>query len=142
MLEQLYRQIGSLHQLTYLKLKAITKDQQAGMAVMGKYFTNTFPVLLTLGDADGSGRPGFLDCLARLTKPKEIQGSVHAIAMETVVTMGLAEVHSIATHWPRLELAEFFHKNEVLTNPFAWLQDQYKDQLLALKRPFIDYFST
>ncbi|KAF9156325.1 hypothetical protein BG015_005978 [Linnemannia schmuckeri] len=137
-LERLYRQIGSLSQLTHLKLKAFVLDQLEGVGgVMAAYVNNTFPALLSLGDIDRSGRPGYLECLAGLTKLRELRGSVRTNTEETKVTMGWSEAKWMATHWPNLEIAEFFGKDDKLTDPFLWLQDQSKGAKLNVSAPRI-----
>ncbi|KAF8944252.1 hypothetical protein BGZ47_004485 [Haplosporangium gracile] len=71
---------------------AFVLDQLEGVrGIMAAYFNNTFSALLSLGDANGSGRPGYLECLAGLTKLRELRGSVRTNTEDTKVTMGWSE---------------------------------------------------
>ncbi|KAG0214681.1 hypothetical protein BGX33_001939 [Mortierella sp. NVP41] len=130
LLKQLYRQIGSLTKLSYLDLRTLVFDDH-GLSTLTPCHRCSFPALLSLGDGEW-GRPGYLALLGGLTKLRELRGSVYADRDETVVTMGWSEARWIAAHWPRLEVTEFFRPHQDPTEPFRWLQEQYKDGQLAL----------
>ncbi|KAG0220011.1 hypothetical protein BGX33_010586 [Mortierella sp. NVP41] len=58
MLERLYRQIGTLTQLSYLDLRMLALNEQ-GFPTVTPCGQNIFPALLSLGDGE-TGRPGYL----------------------------------------------------------------------------------
>ncbi|KAG0262473.1 hypothetical protein BGZ95_004018 [Linnemannia exigua] len=65
----------------------------------------TFPGLLSLGD-ECTRRAGYLNCLAGLTKLRELRGHVQVTTSETLRTVGLRELEWMLEHWPKLEVAE------------------------------------
>ncbi|KAK3807992.1 MAG: hypothetical protein JOS17DRAFT_766515 [Linnemannia elongata] len=65
----------------------------------------SFPGLLSLGD-ETTGRPGYLSWLGRLTKLRELRGSVQATTTETSKTIGRKELEWMLEHWPKLEVVE------------------------------------
>ncbi|KAF9134075.1 hypothetical protein BGW39_008148 [Mortierella sp. 14UC] len=132
LLERLYRQVGALSELRYLKMKAFEMDGQ-GRLRRGFYSDNTFPAMLSLGNAGGSGRPGYLECLGGLTKLQRLKGSVYANTDETKVTMGWPEARWMASHWPEMVVAELFPEGGEATAPFMWLMEQRKGMDLVLK---------
>ncbi|KAG0258500.1 hypothetical protein BGZ95_004939, partial [Linnemannia exigua] len=92
--EALYRQIGALTELRKLILQANFFDPEGHRASSGDYHPNVFPGMLSLG-CEETGRPGYLDHFAGLTKLKLLWGSVSATTKETKVTVGMDEVR-----WP------------------------------------------
>ncbi|KAK3847984.1 MAG: hypothetical protein J3R72DRAFT_518699 [Linnemannia gamsii] len=121
LLERLYFQISALTQLQYIKLKAFVLDERVEIP-SGHYADNTFPTMLSLRDVDGSGKPGYLEYLSRSTKLRQLRGSVYANTCETKVTIGWPEARWMASHWPELEVAEFFSNEDETMEPIVWLK--------------------
>lgn len=122
-LEALYRQIGTLTELTRLNLNVFYYGPQGVRRSSRFTKRNTFPGMLSLGDC-GYGRPGFLHHLAGLTNLRTLVGSVSATTDETSMTMGRAEAEWMYSYWPALERADFFPNNTHIRAPYKWLQKQ------------------
>ncbi|KAF9082396.1 hypothetical protein BGX23_012508 [Mortierella sp. AD031] len=131
LLEQLYSQIGSLTNLEFLIMEIARTPIDHDSLWSWNYKKKTFPAMLTLSD-EGSRRHGYLALLGGLTKLRELRGSVYANTDETKVTMEWLEAQWMASHWPKLEVAEFFRQDEDPTEPFKWLQKQYTGRQLVL----------
>ncbi|KAK3836885.1 MAG: hypothetical protein J3R72DRAFT_449992 [Linnemannia gamsii] len=74
-------------------------------SVMASNADATFPGLLSLGD-ESTGRAGYLNWLAGLTKLRELRGHVQATTSETLRTVGQRELEWMLRHWPKLEVEE------------------------------------
>ncbi|KAF9095169.1 hypothetical protein BGX23_000945 [Mortierella sp. AD031] len=131
LLEDLYRQIGSLTELEHLSLSIsvphdINDDEDLEDEEF-EYLENSdrfsFPCLLTLGDVE-KGLPGHLGLLAGLKKLKTLEGFVSATTKETTVTMGWREAEWIEKNWRNLRRAKFFREPSLLRPPFHWLQER------------------
>ncbi|KAF9537875.1 hypothetical protein EC957_007540 [Mortierella hygrophila] len=122
-LEVLYRQIGTLTELTCLKLEVFYYDPQGVRPLSNFTKSNTFPGMLSLGDCR-YGRPGFLHHLAGLTNLRVLAGSISATTEETSMTMGWAEAEWIYSNWPALEKVNFFPRNCHIRAPYKWLLEQ------------------
>ncbi|KAG0372275.1 hypothetical protein BGX24_000466 [Mortierella sp. AD032] len=93
----------------------------------GSYARNTLCAMASLGDADGSGRLGYLKCLGGLTKLRHLHGNAYAKTDETKPTLGWAEARWVASHCSELEMAEFFSESEEPTESFVWLRVEPKN---------------
>ncbi|KAG0279729.1 hypothetical protein BGZ95_000392 [Linnemannia exigua] len=86
MLEKLYRQIGLLTEVRRLDLRLEWLDDEGFPTQDSAYDNNTFPALLSLGDAR-TNRPGYLHLLAGLKKLQKLRGSVFVDVDETKETV-------------------------------------------------------
>ncbi|KAF9916881.1 hypothetical protein FBU30_001106 [Linnemannia zychae] len=127
-LESFYRQLGSLTELVYLDINALS------IKPTGIYSTRTlplrrdfFPGMLTLNDKEGGMDPhGYLNLLEGLKKLKVLKGTFLVKTVEKVLklTVGWPEARWMTTQWPNLEVAEIFEDDDTLTEPFEWMMKQ------------------
>ncbi|KAK3836794.1 MAG: hypothetical protein J3R72DRAFT_450150 [Linnemannia gamsii] len=122
-LERLYYQIGRLSELQRLELTMVRIDEQGQVMNTPWDQLLSLPGLLTLGD-DSTGRPGYLNHLAGLTKLRKLLGSVRADAKDTADSVGWNEARWMDKHWPHLICASLFWADAVATEPFQWLKNQ------------------
>ncbi|KAF9134123.1 hypothetical protein BGW39_008038 [Mortierella sp. 14UC] len=122
-LERLYYQIGRLIELQRLELTMVRIDDQGQVKNTPWDQPLSLPGLLTLGD-DSTGRPGYLNHLAGLTKLRKLLGSVRADAKETTGSVGWNEARWMDKHWPQLVSARMFWADALATEPFQWLKSQ------------------
>ncbi|KAG0295296.1 hypothetical protein BGZ96_012069 [Linnemannia gamsii] len=144
-LEDLYRQLGALTELRWLRLHTLLSglgapDPRSPYPRANCYRIYPFPGLLNLS-CEKTGRPGFLYHLAGLTKLETLLGSVSVTAEETKETVGTAEAVWMEQHWPRLKVAQFFGMEQEITEPFRWFKDQReeKGQSLDLHGRTVEY---
>ncbi|KAG0293206.1 hypothetical protein BGZ96_003147 [Linnemannia gamsii] len=118
-LRTFYQQIGALHQLEVLDLKACVV--YPGSSASGATWSDvTLPGMLLmpyqqpaktpssfLATTQPPPPPGFLDMLGGLTKLRELRGSVRVDLPGMESVMRLSSYRWIATHWPALKVAEF-----------------------------------
>ncbi|KAG0283263.1 hypothetical protein BGZ96_012364 [Linnemannia gamsii] len=122
-LEALYRQIGMLTRLTFLKLIMVKLGGQGQVDVNLMDAPASFPALLNLENA-WIGRPGYLHHLSGLRKLKRLEGSFRADTEETRATMDYPELIWMDQNWPVLEYADFFRRLDHVRKPFKWLRDK------------------
>ncbi|KAG0293213.1 hypothetical protein BGZ96_003154 [Linnemannia gamsii] len=127
--EALYRNLGSLVELEILDIRIHWCDMDGQILSDSLYASNTFPGFLSLGDAK-TGRPGYLNCLSGLKKLRKLLGSVSATTEEATETMGWDEVKWMSTHWPLLEIGEFFVQFEIPRAAFKWLKNTSSKHLI------------
>ncbi|KAK5808492.1 hypothetical protein F5H01DRAFT_352200 [Linnemannia elongata] len=115
-LRKFYRQIGRLHQLEILDLKACSVYPSS--AASGATSSDiTLPGMLLLPftpkpsllhpPKNQNITPGFLDLLSGLTRLRELRGSVRVDVPVMRLTMRLDTYRWMARHWPLLKVAEF-----------------------------------
>ncbi|KAG0284125.1 hypothetical protein BGZ96_011514 [Linnemannia gamsii] len=122
LLARFYEQVGKLKQLEFLDLR-VQHFHAHGHPLNKPYATVSFPGFLNMPDKR-TGRPGYLQLLAGLTKLKELRGSVSADLDETKRTMGWREVVFMDENFSDLRVAEFYPISAVLRRPFRWLVAQ------------------
>ncbi|KAF9909757.1 hypothetical protein EC991_008080 [Linnemannia zychae] len=132
-LENLYKQLGRLTELTYLDITMIKLDEDGEVdetawpwGDMILTVPPSFPAMMSLGST-WEGRPGYLHHLAGLSKLELFTGSIRADTEENEATMEFKECVWIDQHWPRLARADFFRYKEDIKTPFKWLKDQRKN---------------
>ncbi|KAF9092360.1 hypothetical protein BGX29_010504 [Mortierella sp. GBA35] len=127
LLEKLYRQIGKLTEVRRLDLRLEWLDDQGVPHEDSAYDTNTFPAMLSLGDAR-TGRRGYLHLLAGLKRLQKLRGSVYMDLDETIETVAW-----IDENWAELTIAEFFHnRGEDARDCFQWLKKQRDHDVIPL----------
>ncbi|KAF9150544.1 hypothetical protein BG015_007657 [Linnemannia schmuckeri] len=118
-LRKFYQQIGALHHLQVLDLKACLV--YPGSVPSGATWSDiSFPGMLlmpftpkpsssssSLPARNKNIIPGFLDLLSGLTKLRELRGSVRVDLPVMMSAMRLDSYRWMARHWPMLKVAEF-----------------------------------
>lgn len=115
-LRKFYHQIGRLHQLEILDLKACLVYPNS-VASGATWSDITLPGMLLMPftpkpsllppPRNQNITPGFLDVLSGLTKLRELRGSVRVDLPEMRLAMRLDSYRWMARHWPKLKIAEF-----------------------------------
>ncbi|KAK3846453.1 MAG: hypothetical protein J3R72DRAFT_433852 [Linnemannia gamsii] len=118
-LGKFYAQIGALHQLEVLDLKACVVHRGASFPFGTSCYDVSLPGMLLMPappprtsppSAIEKKRypvPGFLHLLSGLTNLRELRGSVRMDLPGMVSTMRLDSYRWIGRHWPKLKVAEF-----------------------------------
>ncbi|KAK5808479.1 hypothetical protein F5H01DRAFT_352171 [Linnemannia elongata] len=122
LLERFYGKVGKLTQLEMLDLR-VQHFHAHGHPLNKPYATVSLPGLLSMPEKR-TGRPGYLQLLAGLTKLRELRGSISADTEETKRTVGWREVVFIDNTFSDLRVAEFFSDAGRLGQPFRWLVKQ------------------
>ncbi|KAG0069542.1 hypothetical protein BGZ90_000176 [Linnemannia elongata] len=123
-LERIYRQVGRLTLLRYLKLLMVKLDGEGQIGWSLVNVPMAFPALMTLGNAR-QGRPGYLNHLAGLKKLERIAGSIKMDSEETKVTSEWREAVWMYEHWPCLETAQIFKSEHGITAPLELFKDKH-----------------
>ncbi|KAF9135561.1 hypothetical protein BGW39_002309 [Mortierella sp. 14UC] len=133
MLEKLYRQVGLLTEVRRLDLRLEWLGDEGFPTQNSAYNTNSFPALLSLGDAR-TNRPGYLHLLAGLKKLQNLRGSVFMDVDETEKTVDYREVVWMDDNWRELTIAEFFLNEEGQESRecFKWLKRQREHDKISL----------
>ncbi|KAK3843252.1 MAG: hypothetical protein J3R72DRAFT_441166 [Linnemannia gamsii] len=119
-LEELYRRLGTLVELTHLNLEMVAVDAESELLAQR---LQCFPALMSVGDVK-TGRPGYLRHLKGLKKLQSFHGSIRADTAESKNTVGLEECRWVLSHWPKVIFINFFVGSANVRRPFRWLQAQ------------------
>ncbi|KAF9143977.1 hypothetical protein BGX30_014172 [Mortierella sp. GBA39] len=150
-LRKFYRQIGRLHQLEILDLKACLV-YPISTASGATWSDITLPGMLLMpftpkpsmfpSPRNQNITPGFLDLLSGLTKLRELRGSVRVDLPVMRLAMRLDSYRWMGKHWPMLKVAEFllpgYQSELVYTLPphITWLfTERCSLKLAADKKP-------
>ncbi|KAF9901065.1 hypothetical protein EC991_006576 [Linnemannia zychae] len=118
-LRKFYTQIGALHRLEVLDLKACMVYLEAPKGFKTTCYYLSLPGMLLMPPPPPNAHtspalhkkkypvPGFLDLLGGLTQLRELRGSVRVDLPAMVATMRLDSYRWIGRHWPKLKVAEF-----------------------------------
>ncbi|KAG0272177.1 hypothetical protein BGZ95_012087 [Linnemannia exigua] len=119
-LGKFYTQIGALHQLEILHLKACVTYNGTGHSFNTDCYNVSLPGMLLMPTPSQTRTsppsamekkrypvPGFLNLLSGLTKLRELRGSVRMDLPGMVSTMRLDSYRWMGRHWPKLKVAEF-----------------------------------
>ncbi|KAK3841308.1 MAG: hypothetical protein J3R72DRAFT_445851, partial [Linnemannia gamsii] len=127
-LEELYRRLGTLVELTHLTLEMVAVDAEEEWFVVDAdddFFVEepNFPALMSLGDVK-TGRPGYLTLLKDLKKLEFFSGSIGGDTTEFLMTVSLEECSWVLTHWPKISCIKCFDTKADVRNAFEWLRAQ------------------
>ncbi|KAG0283262.1 hypothetical protein BGZ96_012363 [Linnemannia gamsii] len=124
-LESLYRNIGTLTDITDLTLRMTKLDGNGNPIPPTRLLepSTYMPAMLSLGSVH-TGRPGYLHLLAGLKNIDRLVGSVRANTVEAKRTVEWPEAVWMNEHWPQLRIADFYINEKSVTAPFRWLRDR------------------
>lgn len=128
-LESLYRNIGTLTNITELTLRMVKLDGNGNPIPATRLLKSStyMSATLSLGSVH-TGRPGYLQLLAGLKNMYQVVGSVRADTLEAKSTVEWPEVVWMNENWLQLSIADFYVKEEDVTAPFQWLRDRREQE--------------